>query len=102
VIIALLETENPVARIIGIIAVVILSEGFEGFVLTPIILSKDTGLHPLALLLALFIAGEVFGFFGVLLAVPIASIAKILFDEFVKPEIRALAKEKPEPSSGGS
>ena len=100
VILAITEGGGPqMGQIVGIVAVVLGSEALEGFVLTPVILSKETGLHPLTLILAIFIAGEVLGFFGVLLAVPIASIVKILFGQFVLPEIRALAKEKPEPTS---
>ena len=102
VIIALLDYPDPWVRIAGIAAVVAFSEILEGFVLTPLILSKETGLHPLTLILSLFIAGEVFGFFGLLLAVPIASIGKILFIEFVLPEIRSLARETPGPSPDSS
>lgn len=91
-VIVLLDYPDPWVRLIGIAVVVVVAEAVEGFVLTPAILSKETGLHPLILLLSMFIAGEIFGFFGVLLAVPIASIVKILFSEFVLPEIRTLAK----------
>ena len=35
---------------------------------------------------------KLFGFFGVLMAVPIACCVKILFEEFVLPELRALAR----------
>ncbi|MCZ6690069.1 MAG: AI-2E family transporter [Planctomycetota bacterium] len=102
IILVLLEAEtDPLWPIIGIGIVVIVVEAIEGLVLTPVILSKETGLHPLTLLMSIFIAGEVFGFFGVLLAVPIASIVKILFVEFVLPEIKALAKEKPAPAPDG-
>ncbi|MCZ6601637.1 MAG: AI-2E family transporter, partial [Planctomycetota bacterium] len=101
VILVLLDKPDPLWAVIGIGIVVVVVEAIEGLVLTPVILSKETGLHPLTLLLSMFIAGEVFGFFGVLLAVPIASIVKILFVEFVLPEIKALAKEKPAPAPDG-
>lgn len=73
-----------------------LAEVLEGFVLTPLVLGKETGLHPLVLIVSIMIGGELFGFFGVLLSVPLASIAKILFQEFVLPPLEALAAEKPE------
>jgi predicted PurR-regulated permease PerM len=59
----------------------------------PVILGREVGLSPLALILSLFVFGELFGFFGVLLAVPIACVVKILFAELILPEIQALARE---------
>lgn len=57
----------------------------EGAALQPLILGKETGLHPMAIILALLIAGELFGLFGMLIAIPIASTAKILVEDYVWP-----------------
>jgi len=53
-------------------------QGLEGFVLTPRIVGGKVGLSPFAVILALAIFGEMFGFLGVLLAVPIAAVVRIL------------------------
>lgn len=50
----------------------------EGNVISPKILGDRVGLHPLAVILALVVAGEMFGLPGMLLAVPAAAILKIL------------------------
>ena len=42
----------------------------EGFFLTPKLVGDRIGLHPLAVIFALLAFGQVFGFFGVLLALP--------------------------------
>ena len=42
----------------------------EGFVLTPRLVGERIGLHPLAVIFALLAFGQVFGFFGVLVALP--------------------------------
>jgi len=42
----------------------------EGFVLTPRLVGQRIGLHPLAVIFALLAFGELFGFFGVLVALP--------------------------------
>jgi predicted PurR-regulated permease PerM len=42
----------------------------EGFVITPRLVGKRIGLHPVAVIFALLAFGQVFGFFGVLLALP--------------------------------
>ncbi|HWB76089.1 MAG TPA: AI-2E family transporter [Nannocystaceae bacterium] len=49
----------------------------EGFVITPRVLGDKVGLSPLWVLLALMIGGELFGFLGVMLALPGAAVAKI-------------------------
>jgi len=42
----------------------------EGMVITPRLVGKRIGLHPVAVLFALLAFGQLFGFFGVLLALP--------------------------------
>jgi hypothetical protein len=49
----------------------------EGFVITPWIVGKTVGLSEIWVLVALFVGGEIFGFLGILLAVPAAAVAKI-------------------------
>jgi predicted PurR-regulated permease PerM len=63
----------------------------EGAVLQPLILGKETGLHPIAIILTLLACGELFGFFGMLIAVPLASTAKILFEDYVWPVFSEVA-----------
>jgi predicted PurR-regulated permease PerM len=50
----------------------------EGFVITPKIMGDQVGLSAVWVMIALMIGGELFGFLGVLLAVPAAAVAKIL------------------------
>ncbi|MHC4268632.1 MAG: AI-2E family transporter [Planctomycetota bacterium] len=54
---------------------------FEGTLITPKIVGTKLGLNPVAIILAILICGQLFGFLGLLLAVPIASVVKVLFDE---------------------
>ncbi len=49
----------------------------EGFVITPKVVGDRVGLSSVWVLFALMVGGEVFGFLGVLLAVPAAAVAKI-------------------------
>ncbi len=46
----------------------------EGFVITPHFVGERIGLHPLAVIFALLAFGQLFGFFGVLLALPLAAV----------------------------
>ena len=49
----------------------------EGFVITPRIVGEKVGLSPIWVLFALMVGSELFGFLGVLLALPAAAVAKI-------------------------
>ena len=50
----------------------------EGMVVTPWLVGKRIGLHPLAVIFALLAFGQLFGFFGVLLALPLAAILLVV------------------------
>ncbi len=45
----------------------------EGFLVTPWLVGKRIGLHPLAVIFVLLAFGQLFGFFGVLLALPVSA-----------------------------
>ena len=47
-----------------------IGQGLEGMAVTPLIVGNRIGLHPVAVIFALLAFGQVFGFFGVLLALP--------------------------------
>ncbi|TET37800.1 MAG: AI-2E family transporter [Planctomycetota bacterium] len=63
-------------------------------ILQPLIIGKYAGLHPITLILSMFLFGYVFGTFGVLLAVPLMCIVKILFREFIVPVLKQYAEEE--------
>ncbi len=68
-----------------LIAVAIVYGGgqfLESFVLTPKLVGDRIGLHPLGVILALVIFGSLFGFLGVLLALPLAAILLAVFKQF--------------------
>ena len=61
----------------GVIVVALvfgLGQAIEGFFLTPKLVGKRIGLHPLAVIFALLAFGQVFGFVGVLLALPASAV----------------------------
>jgi predicted PurR-regulated permease PerM len=70
-----------------------LLQGLEMFVLSPFILGKEVELPPMVLVMSVLICGYLFGGIGVVLAVPIASTAKILLGEFVFPSFVELSKK---------
>ena len=61
-----------------------LVQGLEGMVITPRVVGDRVGLHPMATILAVLIGGELFGFLGLLLAVPTAAAGNVLLRHLLK------------------
>ncbi|KNG94052.1 AI-2E family transporter [Pseudaestuariivita atlantica] len=72
---------------IGIVAAIfVIGQMVEGNILTPKLVGSSVGLHPVWLLLALSVFGTLFGFVGLLVAVPLAAalgvIARFALDQY--------------------
>ncbi|MCE8006221.1 AI-2E family transporter [Aestuariivita sp.] len=64
---------------LGLVAgIFMLGQVVEGNVLTPKLVGSSVGLHPVWLLLALSVFGTLFGFVGMLIAVPVAAALGVL------------------------
>lgn len=63
-----------IAGVLGIFAAV---QTLEGYVLTPKILGGRLNLHPMAVFLGLLVGGKLFGFLGIILAIPGIAIGKV-------------------------
>ena len=64
--------------IIGVAAVFLAGQTVESYVLTPRLVGDRVGLHPVWIMFALLAGGALFGFTGVLLAVPAAAVIGVL------------------------
>lgn len=53
----------------------------EGMVLAPLLIGDKLGLHPIAVIFAVLAGGQLFGFVGVLLAIPVAAMLVVLLRE---------------------
>jgi len=65
-------------RIVIVAGIVLFGQFLEGNVLAPKLVGESVGLHPVWLMFALFAFGYLFGFVGLLLAVPLAAGAGVL------------------------
>ena len=61
----------------AVAAVYAIGQVLESFVLTPRLVGERIGLSPLAVIVALLAFGEVFGFVGVLVALPVSALAVV-------------------------
>lgn len=73
---------GPSTAVIGVLVVYGIGQFLEGFFLTPRLVGERIGLHPVAVLFALLFFGKLFGFFGVLLALPISAVSLVLVKYF--------------------
>jgi predicted PurR-regulated permease PerM len=65
-------------QLLGVLAVMLGVQLMDGLLITPRIVGRSVGLAPLEVLLTMMAAGTLFGFLGVLLAVPLGAVVKIL------------------------
>jgi predicted PurR-regulated permease PerM len=64
-------------QLLGVFLAYATIQTLEGFVIVPRVVGNAVGLRDVWVLLALFVGGELFGFLGVLLALPAAAVGKI-------------------------
>lgn len=60
----------------------IVVQALEGAVITPKIVGDKVGLHPLVIILALLIGGQLFGIAGMLIAVPVTAVLKVFLSMY--------------------
>jgi predicted PurR-regulated permease PerM len=74
--------------LVPVVIVFAIAQLIEGMVLTPLLVGDRIGLHPVAVIFAVMAGGHLFGFIGVLLALPIAAVIMVLLrhthDEYLK------------------
>lgn len=85
---ALLEFRD-VLHVLLVCGVFGVAQLVEGYLLTPKLVGSKVGLSPVAVILALLVGGGLFGFLGVLIAIPVAAVLKILFGEFLRVYVKS-------------
>jgi len=80
-------------RGVGTLAEVMIVMGvvqlLDGLVVTPRIVGRSVGLAPLEVIVTMMAAASLFGFFGVLLAVPLGAVVKIVGRRMVRKYLRS-------------
>ncbi len=65
-------------HVLGVLVVFGIGQVIESYFLTPKLVGDRIGLHPVAVIFAVLVGGQLFGFLGMLLALPIAAISNVL------------------------
>jgi predicted PurR-regulated permease PerM len=78
---AMMQFHDPFFLLL-VAAVFGFGQALEGMLLTPLLVGDKIGLHPVAVIFAVMAGGTLFGFVGVLLALPVAAIVMVLLRHF--------------------
>jgi predicted PurR-regulated permease PerM len=70
-------------QIFGVLAVFTVVQIAEGYVITPKIVGEKVGLSPVMVIIVLLVGAELFGFLGVLLAIPAAAVLRVFALEII-------------------
>jgi len=70
----------PLLQMLLIPLVFAVVQFLEGFVITPKIMGSSIGISPLLVILSILVFGNLFGIFGVLLAIPVAAVLMTVLD----------------------
>jgi len=76
--IAMLLQTHEVMDLLPVFIVFAVGQALEGMILTPLLVGDRIGLHPVAVIFAVLAGGQLFGFVGILLALPVAAVLAVL------------------------
>ena len=84
---------------IGVTLSIVIIQALEGNIMSPIVMSKTTKLHPVTIIVGLLIFGHFFGIVGMLLSTPIISVGKVVI-EFIDSKIHIFSNNEEEVLEG--
>ncbi len=76
--VAALVQFHELINLVPVAIVFMVGQALEGMLLTPMLVGDKIGLHPVAVMFAVMAGGQLFGFLGILLALPVASVIMVL------------------------
>ena len=91
---------NPLWNLAGVVATFTIAQMIEGSFLTPKLVGDRIGLHPVIVIFAIAAGGQLFGFFGILLALPAAAVLSVLvrfaYNRYLKehPELKIVSDQE--------
>lgn len=80
--IIILDPPDMLHQIIVIVTTILTLHTLNAYLIEPMVLGKRVGLHPLILFASLFVFGALFGFLGMLVAVPCSATLMLFFNDW--------------------
>ena len=91
-----LFTDGTGLAVLVVIVMTIVQQG-DNQIVSPLVMGKTVRLHPLVVLLALLVAGTLYGIFGLLVAVPLVAGANVLLGHLWRTRVPWAGEEEPLP-----
>lgn len=73
-------TNGGIGAIIGVLIVFTIAQFFESYILEPFVVGKQVDLNPVVTLIGVVAGGYVWGIAGMVIAIPVMGILKVIFD----------------------
>lgn len=73
----IIANNSPASVIIGVLLAFAVIQLLDAILLTPKIMGQFSGLHPFLIIISVLCFGDWFGFYGVILAIPLASFGRV-------------------------
>ena len=74
----LLSDAPSMGGVLGILLLFIGGQLLEGVFLSPRIMGRETGLHPVVVMVAILVGGTLFGLLGIIVAVPVTAVLQVV------------------------
>lgn len=87
---------------VSVVLLFLVIHQFEGLILVPRVMGSRVGLHPVVVIFVLLAGGSLFGLGGMLLGVPVAAVARVVIQFFLRKWLGGQEKEQPEPLPEGN
>jgi predicted PurR-regulated permease PerM len=89
-------THSPGKALLVLVAYIIVQQ-VEGNVIVPLVMSQTVRIHPAVIAIGVVVVGQLFGFVGLFVAVPILSLIVISVEEFWVKAIEAAERDRRQP-----
>ncbi|MBD3671596.1 MAG: AI-2E family transporter [Gammaproteobacteria bacterium] len=70
--------------LLSVVSVVLIAQAVDNLLVVPSLIASTVDLHPLLVILGVIIAGSLFGFWGMLLAIPFMAVSKIILRDLYR------------------
>lgn len=102
-VIVALTTGGGVGQAVAVVVVMVIVQQIDNHVVTPSVLSRTVHVHPISIIVALTVAGSLFGILGMVVAIPVLAASKLLIMYILVtrvPSMAHLAGDGPEVIDG--
>ena len=76
-------TVSPLLAVLTLLLYFLIQQ-FENYLIVPKVMEKSVGLHPVIIIIAMLVGGQLAGILGIILAIPVTTIISIILEDIYK------------------